>query len=125
VDFAAVRDIALTLPEVVESTSYRTPAFTVRRKFLARLREENVLVVRIDLADKEYLMQSQPKVYFSTPHYDGYPAVLVRLGVADERELKRLLTAAWRYVAPPRLVAELDATQLSARRSTRRRSASR
>jgi hypothetical protein len=116
VDFAAVRAIALALPEVKESSSYGTPSFRVRQKFLARLREENVLVVKIDLADKEFLMQTQPKIYFSTPHYDGYPAVLVRLGAANQRELRRLLAAAWRYVAPPRLVATIDAGEAGAKR---------
>jgi hypothetical protein len=104
-DFEAVRAIALALPEVEESTSYGTPAFKVKRKLLARLREDDVLVVMIDLADKEFLMQSQPKVYFSMPHYDGYPAVLVRLSAASEPGMRRLLHAAWLYVAPRRLFA--------------------
>ena len=76
---------------------------------IARLREEgDVLVVRIDLADKEFLVRSQPRTYFTTPYYDGYPAVLVRLPAVEPDELGRLLTAAWRFVAPPWLVASRD-----------------
>jgi hypothetical protein len=91
---------------VEESTSWGTPAFKVRKKTIARLREEgDVLVVRIDLADKEFLVESRPDTYFTTPHYDGYPAVLVRLPAVGRDELRRLLAAAWRFVAPPRLVA--------------------
>ena len=109
--FETVREIALALPEVEESTSWGTPAFKVRRKMICRLREEgDVLVVRIDIADKEYLISSQPDVFFTLPHYDGYPAVLVRLPAIERDELRRLLTAAWRYVAPPKLVARLDAS---------------
>jgi len=111
VTFEEVREIALALPEVEESTSWGTPAFKVRRKMICRLREErDVLVVRIDIADKEYLMGSQPEVYFTLPHYDGFPAVLVRLPAIQRDDLRRLLTAAWRYVAPPKLAASLDAS---------------
>ena len=110
VTLETVREIALALPEVEESTSWGTPAFKVRRKMICRLREEgDVLVVRIDIADKEYLIGSQPDVYFTLPHYDGFPAVLVRLPAIERGDLRRLLTAAWRYVAPPKLVARLDA----------------
>jgi hypothetical protein len=109
VTFETVREIALALPEVEESTSWGTPAFKVRRKMICRLREEgDVLVVRIDIADKEYLINSQPDVYFTIPHYDGFPAVLVRLQAIERDDLRRLLTAAWRYVAPPKLVARLE-----------------
>jgi hypothetical protein len=101
--FDDVREIMVGLPEVEESTWFGTPSFKVRRKGIVRLREEGVLVVRIDLADKDYLMQTQPNRYFSTPHYDGYPAVLVRLPAMDGEELRRVLTAAWRFVAPRRL----------------------
>jgi hypothetical protein len=107
VAFDTVRSLALALPEVVETTSYGTPSFKLRRRMIARLRETGVLVVRIDLADKEFLIQSQPETYFTTPHYDGYPAVLVRLPEIDREELGGLLAAAWRFVAPPKLAAAL------------------
>lgn len=112
VTFETVRELAIALPEVVQSTSYGTPSFKVRGRFLARLREEDVLVVRIDVADKEFLMASRPRVYFSTPHYDGYPAVLVNLKTVTRGELRRLLAAAWRYVAPARLAAGVDMRDL-------------
>ncbi len=102
-NFQGVRAIALALPEVEEGTSYGTPAFKVRKKLIARLREDGVLVVMIDLADKEFLINSQPKTYFSMPHYDGYPAVLVRLKAADKKGMAELLLASWRFVAPARL----------------------
>jgi hypothetical protein len=111
VTFDTLREVALALPEVVESTSWGTPAFKVRKKTICRIHDKltDVLVVRIDMADKEYLIETRPDVYFSLPHYDGYPAVLVRLEVVERDELGRLLTAAWRLMAPPKLVASLDA----------------
>jgi hypothetical protein len=108
VNFEAVRTVALALPEVEESTSYGTPAFKVRKKLLARLREEGVLVVIIDLADKEFLIRSKPETYFTTPHYNGYPSVLVKLKAIKPDELRPLLAASWRFVAPPRLRASVD-----------------
>lgn len=105
--FETVRYIALALPEVEESTSWGTPAFKVRRKMICRLREEgDVLVVRIDIADKEYLISSQPDVFFTLPHYDGYPAVLVNLPAVDVDELTELITDSWRLKAPKRVLKE-------------------
>ncbi len=99
-----VRRVALSLPEVQESSSYGTASFKIRRKLFARLRDEDtVLVVRIDLADKDHLIGMRPDIYFSTPHYDGYPAVLVKLDAIDEGEMRRLLAASWRMIAPPTL----------------------
>ena len=109
--FETLRELALALPEVEASTSWGTPAFKVRQKMICRIHDklQDVLVVRIDIADKEYLIASRPDIYFTLPHYDGYAAVLVRLPAVERDELGRLLAAAWRYVAPPKLVASLDA----------------
>ena len=79
VAFETVRQLALALPEVEEGVTHGTPSFKVRKKFLSRLREEGVLVVKCDLVLKEVLLQSQPDIYFTTPHYDGYRYILVRL----------------------------------------------
>jgi len=56
-------------------------------------------------------MQDQPGAFFSTPHYDGYPYVLVRLDVVDSGELAELIEEIWRSRAPKRLVVEYDATR--------------
>jgi hypothetical protein len=66
-------------------------------------------VVRVlDLADREALLQGQPKVFFSTPHYDGYPYVLVRLNKVSKRQLRELIEDAWRIRAPKRMITEHD-----------------
>lgn len=103
--------IGTRLPGVEEGTSYGTPALRVRGKFLCRLRTDpDALVVRvIDLADREALLLGQPDVFFITPHYDGYPAVLVRLETVGAETLAELVEDAWRLQAPKRLVAGYDA----------------
>lgn len=56
-----------------------------------------------DLGAKEALLADDPEVYFTTPHFDGYPAVLVRLERIGEDELRELLGEAWLAQAPKRL----------------------
>ena len=59
--------------------------------------------------EKAVLIAADPEKFFTEPHYNGYPAVLVRLDAIDEDELAELLTDAWRCAAPRKLLAELDA----------------
>jgi len=106
-----VRAIAARLPGCEESTSYGTPSLKVRGKFMCRMRTDpDALVVRcVDVADADALKLGQPDVFFSTPHYDGHPYVLVHLERVDPQELAELLEEAWRLRAPKRLVAAYDA----------------
>ena len=52
------------------------------------------------------LIADEPDVYFTTPHFDGYPAVLVKLAEIDELGLRELIVEAWLTQAPKRLVQE-------------------
>jgi hypothetical protein len=103
--------IASRLPGAEPGTSYGTPALKVRGKFMCRLRTSpDALVMRVaDMGEREALLQGQPDAFFTTPHYDGYPAVLVRLEAVDPVELAELVEEAWRMRAPKKLVAEYDA----------------
>lgn len=99
-------------PGVETTTSFGTPALKVRGKaMMCRLRTDpDALVLRvIDMGEREALLQGQPDVFFTTPHYDGYPYVLVRLEAVDPEELAELLEEAWRLRATKRLVAEYEA----------------
>ncbi len=103
--------IGMRFPGVEVSTSYGTPVLRVKGKGMCRLRTDpDALVVRVlDLGDREALLQGQPETFFTTPHYDGYPYVLVRLDVVGSDQLEELVEDAWRIRAPKRLVAEFDA----------------
>jgi len=59
-----------------------------------------------DLEMKEVLIASDPAVYFTTPHFNGYPAVLVRLGVIMPKALEEAIVEAWLARAPKRLAAQ-------------------
>ena len=105
-----MRAIALSLPETVERPSYGTPGFRVRDRLFARIRQPGVLLVRVsDEGEKDFLIRAEPDKFFTTPHYDGYPSVLVRLAAVDRRELAELLADAWRVRAPKRLADAFDA----------------
>src|ERR671911_527663 len=105
--------IGRRLPEVEEGTWFRTPCLRVRKRSFCRMKEDGeTLVMRvIDLEDKEALLRSDPAVYFTTPHYDGYPYVLIHLDRADPVQLRELVEDAWRISAPKRVVASYDAAR--------------
>ena len=73
----------------------------------------DILGVRVpDEGVKFALIADEPGIYFTTPHFDGYPAVLVKLAAIDERGLRELIVEAWLTQAPKRLVQEfLDETR--------------
>ena len=109
-DAETFRRLALSLPDVVEGTSYGTPSWKVRGKFIARLRDnESVAVVKVDKGEKQLLLEAEPDVFFETPHYYGYGYVLVRLAAIDAGELAEVIEDGWRLAAPQRLVKERDA----------------
>lgn len=68
----------------------------------ARVPNLSVLAVRVrDAAEKAALLAADTDVFFTEPHYDGYPAVLVRLSKVRVPQLRLLIESAWRCVAPP------------------------
>jgi hypothetical protein len=112
---ADVRRIALSLPQTEEAVDRF--AFSVRNKCKLkgfvwvwmeriepkkpRVPQPDVIAVRVaNLADKDRLLALDPRKYFTEPHYDGFPAVLVNLPSIHVHELEPLIKAAWRCQAP-------------------------
>ena len=109
VTFATVRRLALALPGVVQGTSYGTPGFSVRKRFMARMWEDGeVLVVKCGDVERDFWLAADPATFFTTDHYLGYPTVLVRLANVRALDLAAVLEQAWRRAAPKRLVADFD-----------------
>ena len=114
-----VRRIALTMPEASEQVSRDRRQWRVREKLFVwerplRPREIEalgtvapkgpILGARVEhLAAKEVLLASEPRVFFTTPHVDGYPAVLVRLERMGVEDLTEVIVEAWLARAPARL----------------------
>jgi hypothetical protein len=88
-------DYALSLPDTVLSTSYGQPAVKVAsngRAFLfASLETETSFGVAIDLATIEMLKETEPETYWQTPHYEGWPGVLIRYDAADEGRVRDII----------------------------------
>jgi len=98
-----VRRLGLALPDVEESTSYRQPCLKVRGKTFVNMspHERGALVVRVLPEEQPLLTAARPDIYYVTPHYAGYGAVLIRLEAIDEDELAGRLEDAWELMSPP------------------------
>lgn len=120
-----VRRIALALPGTEEEADHF--AFSVRGRGKPkgfawvwmervapkrpRVPNPGVLAVRVpNLAQKDLLLAADPAKFFTEPHYDGFPAVLVRLDAVSVADLEALLPAAWRCLAPAALRRAADPT---------------
>ena len=120
-DAGDVHRIALSLPHATQDGSKirylvdggKAFAWTWKKRVepkRARVEQLDVFAVRVaNEEEKQVLIASDPAKFFTEPHYNGYPAVLVRLAEIDSDELTELLMDAWRNAAPRKLVAELDA----------------
>jgi hypothetical protein len=118
-----LRAIALSFPETVQEEGRL--AFAVLNKGKpkgiawvwleridpkkARVPNPEVIAIRVrnDL-EKQMLIEAQPDKFFTEPHYNGFPAILVRLAAVDVNELEMLLFNAWRCQAPPALVKSFE-----------------
>jgi hypothetical protein len=123
-----VRRIALALPETSEERSRGLASWRVRDKGFVWERPLRpgdlralgdaapsgpILGARVEhLVAKEALIADDPDVYFTTPHFNGYPAVLVRLEEIAADELEELIVEAWLCRAPKRLAREYEESNL-------------
>lgn len=123
-----VRRIALALPETSERASRNLRQWQVkdkgfvwerplRRADLEALGDDApdgpILGARVEhLVAKEALLADDPAVYFTTPHFDGYPAILVRLDRIGLEDLREVIVEAWLARAPKRLAKSYIETSL-------------
>jgi hypothetical protein len=106
-----VRAIALSLPGTTEEQWYQAPGYKVAGKGFLRFRTEaegGLVVFVSDLGEKEALVASNAEAFFTTPHYDGWPILLVNLDVVDHDELRELIIDSWLIKAPPRLRGQFE-----------------
>ena len=117
-----VRRIALELPETTEGTSRGNLTWNVKDKGFVWERplrrgdlealgdaapEGPILAARVaDVGVKDALIADNPVAFFTTPHFNGYPAILVRLDDIEVADLDELITEAWLAKAPKRLANE-------------------
>ena len=114
-----VRRIALALPHVAEIESHGFDfrvadkgfvwSYPERRAGKPRVLRTDIAVLYVgDEAEKQALLLGEPTVFFTTPSYDGWPLVMLRLAAVDVVRLAELVTDAWRMRAPDALTGRLD-----------------
>ena len=101
--FDAVRAIGARLPGVEETIAWRAPTLKVRGKMFVcmattKSAEPNTLVVRMDFAQRDTLIEEDPETYYLKDHYVDYPCVLVRLSRVRPDALRDLVQSAYRLV---------------------------
>ena len=131
---ADVRRIALSLPAAEPRRGRFAFAVPTRGKYKEfvwvwmervtpkkpRVPNFDVIAVRVaSLGEKERLLAANPQKFFSEPHYEGFPAVLVRLDAVSAEDLEPLITEAWRCQAPVDLKRTKPARASRASRSRR------
>ncbi len=119
-DAEDVRRLALALPQAVEIDSdgfdFRVAdkgfvwSYPERRPGKPRMIRTDIAVLFVgDEAEKQALLLGEPDLFFTTPGYDGWPLVMLRLATVDVERLRELVTDAWRMRAPDALAGDLDA----------------
>ena len=122
VTFQQVTELALAFPGVEATSSFGAPSLKVKGKFMARLREPDVMVLKpIEDDEQQFLMGTQPDVFFLTDHYRGYPTILIRLSKIDPQHLRELIDQSWRRLAPKKLLEAHDGATESHAPSRKRR----
>jgi hypothetical protein len=106
--FDDVRKITLCWPEVEDGRSCGTPALKMRKKLLARLKEDadSLVMPGVPPDERDMLVESQPKVFYFTDHYRDYPIVLIRLSKAKRATVEPLLRRQWRALASKKAIRE-------------------
>jgi hypothetical protein len=100
--FDDVKEVAMTLPDVEASTKYDgSPVLKAGGVFLAGIATDesadaDSLVVRMEIEDRQYLLEDAPETYYVTEYYERHAVVLVRLEHLPHDALRDLLTGSWR-----------------------------
>lgn len=104
ITFDSVRSVGLTLPGVVESTMYGSPALKMQGNLLAcvpvnKSAETNCAAFRIDFDLRAALIKDHPEIYYVTEHYAPHPMILARLSRMGSKELREILGLSWSFVS--------------------------
>ena len=105
------REIALALPGAEQRSHFETIDFRVRNRIFCRLPGNGRMTVRITPEEQAELMAESPETFTAPPNQWGrHGWTFVHLAEADAKQLREVVTDAWRRLAPKKLLAEFDAS---------------
>jgi hypothetical protein len=113
-DWSRLRTLALGLglPGVEETTSWGQPTLKAHGKLWVWWSpHEDAPVFKVPIEEREILIEAEPDTFFVTPHYRGYPLVLVRPEKLDLAWARNNLIRVWRAQAPKRVLEAFDEAQ--------------
>ncbi len=123
--FKLVESIGRALPDVEVTTTWGKPTLKVRGKMFVciashKSAEPNTLVVMMDFAARDALLEDDPNTYYLKEHYVNYPCVLVRLSRVPSDALRDLIIGAHRFVSTKRAKKPAGTSRGEAARRSRR-----
>ena len=87
---------ALSQPGAEDSTLHGDRCVRVRGHWIVNANQDpEALALALDRETVAFLMETEPQTYFQTPHFEGWPAVLVRCAAADDDRLREQIAKAW------------------------------
>ncbi len=106
--------VGLDFPEVTEGTTHGHPCLRVGKKFITRLnteREPSIVIMVGSVDEQQHMIEMDPTIYHITPHYNGWPGVLMRLDHVTRADIAAYIERRFRAVATKRAIKALDETQ--------------
>ena len=98
---------ALSQPGAEDSTLHGGRCIRVRGHWIVNANQDpDALALALDLGTVAFLMETEPRTYYQTPHFEGWPGLMVRLDRIGDEELALRIENAWRFKAPKRLAAK-------------------
>ena len=114
--YEEIRTIALSFPNVSEHEVFGTPTLRVGKRFfvcIAKIDPNTLCVKVLNPLERDYLLATQPDIYYLTDHYANFEAVLVRMALITRDELFNLLENSWLSLATKKAAAAYKAAKSS------------
>lgn len=115
IPFDMIRTLTLALPETVEGTSWGSPSFKVNGEVILYWNATlDAPVFKVDLDERDFLIDADPGTFFTTDHHRHYPVVLARPDRLDPEWARVNIERVWRAQAKMRTVRAFDAAHAAA-----------
>lgn len=100
--FNEIRELVLSFPGVEEYTTFGSPAFRVNKRMIAciaKIDADALMLKMTDPYERDFLLTTQPEIYYNTPHYADFGAILLRMSRIEPDEFRAVFERSWRALA--------------------------